>query len=635
MKKTHYIKIFLGIISVFFSINNVSANNYLSEPHNNIDSCNIEKKQNNSLYPGYTRSECFESEDNFYYNICETNHCIIPSKYSKSTSQSDNPQVQKLAKVLEDKLEALEADAVIDWSGNFQDILEELKNKYQYNPKSFALMEEIEAEFKIISKKQIEENSLCKNEYGYGWQESKEFKINTNNIVWYDGDERFEITCEYFLEEKKKKSALDNLIDETNWIDSKEEVVSKEPIFLLTSSKLTTYLNKVILDVKFSQNIDNRNILLRSYSMYEYHEKYLKDFSEWNYSEKTFQFSDTSKNVLGIWFTEDERYTFEIYDEDNNAILAQYKIQYDSDSSQREILKEYPVRNLFDGNKNRGENYSEILQEVQAKDVHNFFKTAEVEMKSKIRETQDFIYFNETYAITKERYYGNQIYSTRVCPNNSDMCSNGQELSSICPVWYKLEHDTIHYNPYERQLIWYYLNNNKGKFFQHNNPNWVLWNNLIATPLWVWDKFDEYFVRKVDLERIKAESQTRTFMNREFVFVNPGHSLKNLSLYNQYHYLTDYGSSYKLWTKISALCEKKDGEINTPNDKELFDKKLTGVINVQEDIIMKESQYEWGYPLLLSYAYLKLKWYFDENTTFFKPYKKDFNNPFLYFAAKE
>ncbi|MGB2111406.1 MAG: hypothetical protein ACPHY8_06400 [Patescibacteria group bacterium] len=76
----------------------------------------------------------------------------------------------------------------------------------------------------------------------------------------------------------------------------------------------------------------------------------------------------------------------------------------------------------------------DLLEKTSKQDLHNFFKTAEVEIKSKIRETNDYIYFNETYAITKKKYYGNQIYSTRVCPNNSKMCSNGDELSSICPV---------------------------------------------------------------------------------------------------------------------------------------------------------------------------------------------------------
>ncbi len=633
MKKILYFLCISWIISVILFGQNVFANNFLSQSHSNESSCLEDKKTNDSLYPGYSRSNCFEVAEKYFYNICQWNYCPVPQNYITEGWVQNSKQIEELSKILESKLEWLESDKVVDWSENFWDILAKLKNKYKNNKKSVALLEDIQKEFENISQKQIAQNSLCKDTYGRGWQEAEEYFETINTISWYENNQEIKIACEYYIKPEERKDDLDDLVQSHD--NGKINGTISGNIFKLESSTLQNYLNKIILNFEFSDEIWDRNILVRNYSMYEYQEKYLKDFNEWKYSQKEFQFSDVSHNVLGIWFTNNEYYTLEIFDEDNNKILAQYKFKYKDDSQQKDLAPSYPIRNLFDGNKNRWENYMDLLEKTSKKDLHNFFKTAEAEMKSKIKETNDFIYFNDTYAITTKKYYGNQIYSTRVCPNNSKMCSNGDELSSICPVWYKLEHDTIRDNPYERQLIWYYLNNNKAKFFQHSNPNGVLWSNLIATPLWVWDKFDEYYVRKVDLEKIKAESQTRQFMNREFVFVNPGHSLNNLSLYNKYHYWTDYGSSYKLWTKISALCEKKNGKINTPNDKELFDKKLSWVIHVQEDVIMKESHYEWGYPLLLSYAYLKLKWYFDENTTFFKPYKKEFNSPYLYFAAKE
>ena len=633
MKKILYFFCIFWIITVILFWENAFANNFLSQSHNNKSECLEDKKLNDSLYPGYSRSECFEVSERYFYNICQSNYCPIPSDYLREWSLQNAKQIKELSKILESKLEWLNSDKVVDWSENFWNILEKLKKKYENNTKSLALLEDIQREFENISKKQIEQNSLCKDTYGRGWQEAEDYFETINTVSWYENNQEIKIACEYYIKPEDKKDTLDDLVEshDNGTISNK----IPENIFTLESSNVENYLNKIILNFEFSDEIWDRNILVRNYSMYEYQEKYLKDFNQWKYSQKEFQFSDVSHKVLGIWFTHNEYYTLEIFDEDNNQILAQYKFKYKDDSQQKDIAPSNPIRNLFDGNKNRWENYMDVLEKTSKQDLHNFFKKAEVEMKSKIRETNDYIYFNETYVITKKKYYGNQIYSTRVCPNNSKMCSNGDELSSICPVWYKLEHDSIRDNPYERQLIWYYLNNNKAKFFQHNNPRWVLWSNLIATPLWVWDKFDEYYVRKVDLEKIKSESQTKEFMTREFVFVNPGYSLNNLSLYNKYHYWTDYGSSYKLWTKISALCEKKNGNINTPNDKELFDKKLSGVSLVKENIIMKESQYEWWYPLLLSYAYLKLKWYFEENTTFFAPYKKDFNSPYLYFAAKE
>ena len=633
MKKILYFFCVTSIILLTLFAEKVLANNILSSSHQDESSCIADKQKNDSLYPGYSRSDCFEVGEKFFYNICQWNYCPIPNDYLREWGLKNSQQIEQLTEILEDKLEGLESEEVIDWSKDFWNILEKLKKKYENNAKSLALLEDIQREFENISQKQIDQNSLCKDTYGRGWQEAEKYFETINTVSWYENNQEIKIACEYYIKPEDRKDNLDDLV-ESHDNGTISDTISVN-IFTLESSKVENYLNKIILNFEFSDEIWDRNILVRNYSMYEYQEKYLKDFNQWKYSQKEFQFSDVSHKVLGIWFTNNEYYTLEIFDEDNNQILAQYKFKYKDASQQKDIAPSNPIRNLFDGNKNRWENYMDVLEKTSKKDLHNFFKTAEVEIKSKIRENQDFIYFNETYAITKKKYYGNQIYSTRVCPNNSKMCSNGQELSSICPVWYKLEHDTIRDNPYERQLIWYYLNNNKAKFFQHNNPRWVLWSNLIATPLWVWDKFDEYYVRKVDLEKIKSESQTKEFMNREFVFVNPGHSLNQLSLYNKYHYWTDYGSSYKLWTKISALCQKKDGNLNTPNDKELFDKKLSGVSLVKENIIMKEWQYEWGYPLLLSYAYLKLKWYFEENTTFFTPYKKDFNSPYLYFAAKE
>lgn len=627
----YFFTAFLCIFLIWFT-QNTYANNYLSPGYSQEEKCIEDKKQNDTAYPAYTRSECFEAADKFYYNICQSNYCPIPTKYAREGTVENAKQIEKLTQVLEQKLESLESQKVVDWSENFWDILVKLKQKYKNNAQSLALIEDIEIEFKNISQKQISQNSLCEETYGRWWQEAEEFFETINTVEWYDDNKKYEIACEYYLDKKEKTDSLDDLVDSQqngqNTIDNSFE-------FRLVSSKVTNYLNKIILDFEFNDNIWDRNILVRNFSTYDYQEKYLKDFNKWEYSQKEFQYSDVSHNVLWIWFENNQYYTLEIFDEDNNNILAQYRFKYSDESEQKDIAPSYPIRNIFDGNKNRNENYFEYLQEVSKQDIHDFFKKAENEIESKIKDSGDFVYFNNNYALTKKMYYWNQIYSSRVCQNNSKMCSNWEEISSICPVWYKLEHDTIHYNAYERQLIGYYLNNNKAKYFQHNNPQWVLGNNLVATPMWVWDKFDEYYVRKVDLEKIKKESQTKTFMTREFVFSNPGHSLKRINEYNKYHYWTDYGSSYKVGTKMPALCENKNGKINTPNDKYLFNKNLSWVSTITQNIVMKDSQQEWNQPLMLTYAYLKLQWFFDGNKTYFQPYKDDFLSIWLRFIAKK
>jgi len=626
----YFFAIFLCIFMLFRQ--ETYANNYLSPGYSTQDKCIEDKQLNDSLYPGYTRSECFDVKEKYYYNICESNYCPTPKQSVKQGSVENAKQIEQLSKVLEEKLESLESQQVVDWSQNFWDILEKLKTKYQNNAKSLELIKDIEKQFDVISQKQISQNTLCEQTYGRWWQEAEEFFETINTVEWYEGEEKYEIACEYYLDKKPKEDPLDSLVDnqENNWW-----VTQPAFEFRLVSSKVENYLNKIILHFEFNDEIWERNILIRNFSTYEYQEKYLHDFSQGDFKEKTFQFSDVSHNVLWIWFTHNEYYTLEIFDEDNNQILAQYRFKYSDESVQKDIAPSYPIRNIFDGNKQRSENYFQYLQEVSKQDIYDFFKKAEAEIQSKIKESWDFVYFNDNYALTKKMYYWNQIYSSRVCPNNAQMCSNGEEISSICPVWYKLEHDTINYNAYERQLIGYYLNNNKAKYFQHNNPKGVLGNNLIATPVWVWDKFDEYYVRKVDLEKIKKESQTKTFMTREFVFSNPGHSLKRINEYNKYHYWTDYGSSYKVGTKMPALCEKKNGNINTPNDKYLYNKNLSWVLNISKEIIIKDAQREGAQPLMLSYAYLKLQWFFSWDKTYFMPYKDDALSIALRFIAKQ
>lgn len=254
------------------------------------------------------------------------------------------------------------------------------------------------------------------------------------------------------------------------------------------------------------------------------------------------------------------------------------------------------------------ENYQELLTPATIEEIHAFMKTLEAEIKSKIKETNTHVIFNNKYAITKKKYYGNQIYSTRKCPPEMKHgCWNWVELEWVCPIGYKLDEHTIYYNNYESTIIWYYLNKNKDKFKLHSKDN-----SNFYIHLWKWGGFDEYFVRKVSLERIKKESQTHNFKTHEFWFANPWSDWKNTEKYNKYHYSNGMWSSEKLGTLLSALCVNKNAVINTPMKRNNIFTYLKWVIPLTDSLYINNSKKEWWATF---YGYWKViaRWFFEKS----------------------
>ena len=184
MKKILYFFCVTSIILLTLFAEKVFANNILSSSHQDESICIADKQKNDSLYPGYSRSDCFEVGEKFFYNICQWNYCPIPNDYLREWGLKNSQQIEQLTEILEDKLEGLESEEVIDWSKDFWNILEKLKKKYENNTKSLALLEDIQKEFKNISKKQIEQNSLCKDTYGRGWQEAEKYFETINTFLF-------------------------------------------------------------------------------------------------------------------------------------------------------------------------------------------------------------------------------------------------------------------------------------------------------------------------------------------------------------------------------------------------------------------------------------------------------------------
>lgn len=614
--------IFWVLIGLVFLTYCVNANNSLSDWFETKSQCIEEKMTQDTQFPDYTRSECFQVTNKFYYNICQTQYCPIPSRYAHEWSVENMKQIEKFTSLLENKLEKLEAKKVEPWSNNFLKVLEKLETKYKYNKQSLTLLQDVQTEFTKISEKQMQQNALCASSYGKWWQEAAEY-INTDNTVdWYIWEKKTTLMCQYYPDTLKIGSMFDWENQQDKWV-------------ILLQSKLTNYLNKIILEVEFSDNIWENKILLRNYSTYHYQEKYLGDYNKWNYKKKTFHFSDVARNATSISYVNGEEYTLEIYDETNDIIMAQYKFIYSDESKNYEIPPAYPVLNSFDGNKDRSENYHLYLTEISKEAVHDFFDNIEKQINDNIVITKDFVYFNDTYAVTQNLYYWNQIYSYRKCPDNQSKCDNGKEIQGVCPAGYKLEHDSLEYNHYEKQLIWYYINKNRGKFFQHNSPKNIDSTRYIATPLWVWDRFDEHYARNADIQRIKNESKQKFFNTREFIFSNPGHTDYKLSKYNQYHYNSDQASHYIVWTKMPALCEKIDGKINTAKYQDKYKKSFAWINVVPQDLRIKNKHTLSGYPIMLSYAHLKLSWFFEWNKMYFQPFKKHKDELWLHFVSKD
>ncbi|MGB2111407.1 MAG: hypothetical protein ACPHY8_06405, partial [Patescibacteria group bacterium] len=66
-------------------------------------------------------------------------------------------------------------------------------------------------------------------------------------------NQEIKIACEYYIKPEDKKDTLDDLVDSHN--DGTISNTIPENIFTLESSKVENYLNKIILNFEFSDEI--------------------------------------------------------------------------------------------------------------------------------------------------------------------------------------------------------------------------------------------------------------------------------------------------------------------------------------------------------------------------------------------
>jgi hypothetical protein len=283
------------------------------------------------------------------------------------------------------------------------------------------------------------------------------------------------------------------------------------------------------------------------------------------------------------------------------------------------------------------ENYQDYYTPISAEWVHNFMKSIEKEIQSKTQITDKHIIFNNKYAITKKKYYWNQAYSARKCPNWSEYCNNGSELSWVCPVWYKLDDFSLKYNNYEKELIWYYLAKNIDNFHWVRENNWEkLWVHL-----WRWWKYDERYSREFSLDRIKKEAKTLNFSAHKMILVNPGISMRQTNRYNKYQYWNDAWSSYPVWTLLPALCVNKNAEINTSSNKNKVQQDFNWIQTITDAVYMNEADFEWSSGIFYSYGKMIALWFFEKSNRhkvidqqFFFPIRSSTWSTWLLFMKK-
>lgn len=267
----------------------------------------------------------------------------------------------------------------------------------------------------------------------------------------------------------------------------------------------------------------------------------------------------------------------------------------------------------------KNENYEDYLVETDEEWIEDFYNSVEKEVKSKIKEDKNYIYFNNKYALTKTFYYWNQIYTQRECEDWWIDCLNWYEVSWVCPTWYKIEeNNSLYYNTYEQEIIWYYLAKNRNNYdFEKDSYN----TDWYFTSMWSWYNLDQYFVRKKTLDEIKEVSQKQSFKTSVIKIANPytnwGPNWKssvNIDEYtrkNTYFARDQYWSSWIIWTKRPVLCVTKNTELinSWTNKNNIKPEPISEHINMSDEYInINNTRAEWINMFFYSYHKAKVLW---------------------------
>jgi hypothetical protein len=231
----------------------------------------------------------------------------------------------------------------------------------------------------------------------------------------------------------------------------------------------------------------------------------------------------------------------------------------------------------------------------------------EQEILSKVKETNDFVFIDDWFAITQKKYYWNQIYTDK----------------SVCPLWYELQKNRqigspkIRYNPYYATILWKYVEKNWDRYYPHKPSS-----EKIHIPFRTWSKWDDQTVRRKTLDEIKKIAQSETFEIFNIRLWNPSkfnYGSLNVVENNNYLYIWDGFGNWKvewpkntIWTLLPALCVNKNIELSSSStDKINNSKSFKWFEATDQKLYMNNFKDAGRWHLFYAYETAKITWFFN------------------------
>lgn len=260
------------------------------------------------------------------------------------------------------------------------------------------------------------------------------------------------------------------------------------------------------------------------------------------------------------------------------------------------------------------ENYKDILTSATPKEIEDYMYKLEQEILSKIRETKDFVFIDDGFAITQKRYYWNQIYTEKW----------------VCPLWYELQKNRviwskkIQYNRYYAEILWKYVEKNRYKFYTKNATS-----DKIIIPFRTWSKWDEQYVAGNSLDTIKKESQEKVFEWYNINLWNPSKFMKNSNWVIEnnnylYHGNGSWNGSYEwpsvtVWTLLPALCVNNNIDLNSSSTSNKNIKTFKIFNKIEKKLMINDKKDAGRWPIFFAYEMAKVTWFFNyTNYNWFK-----------------
>ena len=489
---------------------------------------------------------------------------------------------------------------------------------------------------------------LCKVEYGNEWKIVKDDKKAIQKLVHSYPEEDFWLTIPWYY--RHLSNITHFYYDKNGWGGSEYKMNIKE------YNKYNQY-GKVSRKIPAARD----NIKLRfACEKDDYNEKDPTKMVQWLYkgTSKKYTYGEASKSSIDLckkeygylWKTEKKSIDANIMLQSKNSLKTWILwwnwtcTYYDGKKTLSNCQQKLSLACTRDNTWNQNENYTKYLEEVSW-DLESFYQQVERDTKSKIMEKWDFIYFNNKFALSKKQYYWNQIYSGRKCKDGTKNCWNGEEITWVCPAWYKIAHEEWLEN--EAELIWYYFSQNYHKY----NKVWNKWKTGFNINMWRWEKYDHRYATTASLDKIKKHSMENNFrttvirMSNPYLGWNPNKTDFTHKEKTTFMSFSGYGSSSPIWIKQPVLCITKNKNLIDVSKRTYETTQVAiskSIKNVNEQIVMNNKESVYGHTFFYWYHKAKATWFFDNSKkygvvdqVFYKPILKKWNGSYHYLFFKK